>query len=40
MGRPVRLSTSCVGLPPVMAAEPFLPPGKLGAVSVVNTNFG
>ena len=40
MGRLIRLSTSCTGLSPVMAAEPFLPPGKLGAVSVVNTTFG
>ena len=39
-GRPIRLSTACTGLLPVMAAEAFLPLGKLEAVSVVDTTFG
>ena len=39
-GQPVRLSTSCAWLSPVMAAEQFLPPDKLGAASVVDTTLG
>ena len=39
LARPIRLSTSRTGLSPVMAAEQFLPPGKLETVSFVDT-FG
>mgnify|MGYP006178095955 CR=1 FL=1 len=38
--RPIRLSTSRARLSPVMAAEQFLPPGKLEAVSVMDAIFG
>jgi len=37
---PIRLSTSHTGLSPVIAAEQFLPPGKLETVSFVKTAFG
>ena len=40
VARRIRLSTSRTGLSPVMAAEQFLPPGKLGTVSFVDTTFG
>ena len=36
VARPTRLSTSRTRLSPVMAAEQFLPPGKLEAVSFVD----
>ena len=36
VARPGRLSSSRAGLSPVMAAEQFLPPGKLEIVSFVN----
>ena len=40
VARPVRLSTSHTGHSPVMAAEEFLPAGKLETVSFVDTTFG
>ena len=40
VGRPIRLSTPRTGPSPVMAAEQFLPPGKLEAVSVMDATFG
>ena len=40
VARPIRLSTSRTGLSPVIAAEQFLPPGKLETVSLVDTTFG
>ena len=40
VARPGRLSASHTGHSPVMAAEEFLPPGKLEAVPLVDTTFG
>ena len=40
VGRPVRLSTPCTEPSPVMAAEKFLLPVKLEAVSVMDATFG
>ena len=40
VARPNRPSTSRTSLSPVMAAEQFLPPGKLETVSFVGTTFG
>ena len=40
VARPIRLSISRTGPPQVMAAEQFLPPGKLETMSVVDTTFG
>ena len=40
VARPGRRSTSRTGLSPVMAAEQFLPPGKLETVPFVDTTFG
>jgi len=40
VGRPIRLSTPRTEPSPVMAAEQFLPPGKLEAVSVMDVTLG
>ena len=40
MARPIRLPTSHTGLSLVMAAEQFLPLGKLETVSFADTTFG
>jgi len=40
MARPIRSFTSGRELPPVIAAEQLLPPGKLEIVSFVDSTFG
>jgi len=40
VSHPVRLSTSCAGVSPVMAAEEFLPPGKLRIVPAAQLTRG
>ena len=40
VGRPIRLSTPRTEPSPVMAAEQFLPPGRLKPESVMGATFG
>ena len=39
VGAPIRISTSCAGVGPMLAAEQFLPPRKLEVVSLADTAF-